>query len=363
MTRGLLSIPETLRGALIAGLPVEAWLLRTCAEAGLDAEVVAPTAAVGAGPVVVVDARFVALSAGSLWRVARAAEADGAALVSSSGSIAAAGFATDPGITVEQALARPPAHPLALEGDEAVPATDAWGLAVADRTVRQRLIAVHVRNGVRFVDPWRVVVEPGVRLAPGAMIWPDVVLRGSTDVDGTAEVQSGCWLVDTRVGARAVVKPHSVCEGAVIGPDCAVGPMAHLRPGAVLVADVKVGNFVEIKATTLRKGAKASHLSYLGDAEVGEDANVGAGTITCNYDGFGKHRTSIGARAFIGSNTALVAPVRVGDGAIVGAGSVITRDVDADALAVERSEQRVFPGKAVEIAERNRARAAQRKKP
>jgi bifunctional UDP-N-acetylglucosamine pyrophosphorylase/glucosamine-1-phosphate N-acetyltransferase len=138
--------------------------------------------------------------------------------------------------------------------------------------------------------------------------------------------------------------------------------MAHLRPGSVLDREVKVGNFVEVKNTHLREGAKASHLTYLGDAQVGREANVGAGTITCNYDGFGKHRTVIGDRAFIGSNSALVAPVAIGDGAIVGAGSVITRDVPEDAIAVERAELRILEGRAPGLNDRNRERAAARKR-
>jgi bifunctional UDP-N-acetylglucosamine pyrophosphorylase/glucosamine-1-phosphate N-acetyltransferase len=232
---------------------------------------------------------------------------------------------------------------------------DLWSLARAERTVRERHVADLARAGVRFVDPWRVVVETTVRIAPGCVVWPDVVLRGDTIVEEGAEIQGGAWLTDTRVGARAVVKPHTVCEDAVIGPDASVGPMAHLRPGAMLEADVKVGNFVEIKKTTLRKGAKASHLTYLGDAEVGAGANVGAGTITCNYDGYNKWETRIGERAFIGSNTALVAPVTVGGGAIVGAGSVITKDVPADALGLERAELRIVEGKGKQLNERNAA--------
>ncbi|TVQ87421.1 MAG: hypothetical protein EA397_18360 [Deltaproteobacteria bacterium] len=134
--------------------------------------------------------------------------------------------------------------------------------------------------------------------------------------------------------------------------------MAHLRPGAELVADNKVGNFVEVKQATLDRGAKASHLSYLGDAHVGERANIGAGTITCNYDGHRKQRTEIGARAFIGSNTALVAPVRVGEGAIVGAGTVLTKDAPADALAVERGDLRILERMGKKLDERNARRAA-----
>jgi bifunctional UDP-N-acetylglucosamine pyrophosphorylase/glucosamine-1-phosphate N-acetyltransferase len=137
--------------------------------------------------------------------------------------------------------------------------------------------------------------------------------------------------------------------------------MAHLRRGTELLDDVKVGNFVEVKNAVLRSGVRASHLSYLGDADIGEATNVGAGTITCNYDGFGKHRTQIGEGAFIGSNTALVAPITVGDGAIVGAGSTVTRNVPADALYLGRANDRIYDGKAPSIRSRARAKAERAK--
>jgi bifunctional UDP-N-acetylglucosamine pyrophosphorylase/glucosamine-1-phosphate N-acetyltransferase len=152
---------------------------------------------------------------------------------------------------------------------------------------------------------------------------------------------------------------HAFChiEGASIASGCSVGPFARLRPGAVMEARSKVGNFVEVKKATLGQGAKANHLTYLGDADVGAGANVGAGTITCNYDGYFKYRTVIGAGAFIGSNSALVAPVTIGAGAIVGAGSVVTKDVEADSLGITRAEQKGLTGWAA----RFRARAEARK--
>jgi bifunctional UDP-N-acetylglucosamine pyrophosphorylase/glucosamine-1-phosphate N-acetyltransferase len=149
-----------------------------------------------------------------------------------------------------------------------------------------------------------------------------------------------------KVASGAQIRSFSHLEGCSIGPGCIIGPHARLRPGTQLGTNVHVGNFVELKAAHLADGVKASHLTYLGDAEVGADTNIGAGTITCNYDGVAKHRTKIGARAFIGSDVALVAPVTVGDGAIVAAGSVITEDVEADALAVARGRQVVKPGRA-----------------
>jgi acetyltransferase-like isoleucine patch superfamily enzyme len=364
MTRAVLLVPDALAGVPMGGPTIEAHLGRLCVEVGLSAEPKSPTDPRGDGPVVLIDARYPAVSATSLWKLAETLREDGGVLLGRNGEVVGAalrgGDPTEPLIEALR-LARRGATFL-LEAEEALLADDAWTLARAERIVRDRHVADLGRAGARFVDPTRVIAETTVRIAPGAVVWPDVVLRGVTVVEEGAEVQSGAWLVDTRVGARAVVKPYSVCEGATIGPEASVGPMAHLRPGAVLEADVKVGNFVEVKATVLRRGAKASHLTYLGDAEVGAEANVGAGTITCNYDGFNKHRTEIGAGAFIGSNTALVAPVKVGEGAIVGAGSVITRDVPADALALERAEQRVIEGRAVLIRDRNRAIKESKKK-
>jgi bifunctional UDP-N-acetylglucosamine pyrophosphorylase/glucosamine-1-phosphate N-acetyltransferase len=160
------------------------------------------------------------------------------------------------------------------------------------------------------------------------------------------------------VAEGAVIKAFSHIEGAIIGAKASIGPFARIRPGTRLAERTKVGNFVELKKAQVGEGAKVNHLSYVGDAEVGARANIGAGTITCNYDGFGKYRTMIGAGAFIGSNTALVAPVTIGEGAVIGAGSVITQDVEADALAVERSEQGVA-GWAKRFRERMTRRAAE----
>lgn len=227
--------------------------------------------------------------------------------------------------------------------------------------LERELVAAHVadlaRRGACFVDPDRTWVGLRATVAPGGRVWPDVVLRGASTVRAAAEIQSGCWLEDTDVGEGALVRPHTVAQGAIIGPRCKVGPMAHLRPGTILHDDVHVGNFVETKNTTMHAGAKANHLTYLGDATVGSAANVGAGTITCNYDGAGKYHTAIGAGAFIGSNSSLVAPVVVGDGAIIGAGSVITSDVPAEAVALERAELRILAGRAPGLRQRNAERA------
>jgi len=197
--------------------------------------------------------------------------------------------------------------------------------------------------------------------------------EGATLIDP----ESVWFAYDTRLGRDVTVEPHVVfgpgvqvadgatihafshIEGASIGAKASIGPFARLRPGTRLGDQARVGNFVELKKADVGDGAKVNHLSYVGDASVGAKANIGAGTITCNYDGFGKYRTTIGAGAFIGSNTALVAPVSVGDGAIVGAGSVITRDVEADSLAIERSEQKGIAGWARRFRDRMSRKAAE----
>jgi acetyltransferase-like isoleucine patch superfamily enzyme len=266
------------------------------------------------------------------------------------------GDATETVLTVHGATAAEPLVRAALE----LPRLDEpGGVAAAERQARADAVLALVAGGVHVVDPARTLVDPSARVAAGAVIWPDVAIRGTSAVAAGAEIRPGCWIEDSEIDEGATILPHSVISGAHVGPGCTVGPMAHLRPGARLVGANKVGNFVEVKQSTLGLGAKASHLTYLGDAEVGADANIGAGTITCNYDGFRKHRTTIGERAFIGSNSAIVAPVSVGAGAIVGAGSVITRDVPDAALAVERAEQRVHPGMARKLNDRNARRKRQ----
>jgi bifunctional UDP-N-acetylglucosamine pyrophosphorylase / glucosamine-1-phosphate N-acetyltransferase len=192
-----------------------------------------------------------------------------------------------------------------------------------------------LQDGATLIDPESVWFAADTRLGRDVTVEPHVVFGPGVEIaDG------------------ATIKAFSHIEGATIATKAVIGPFARLRPGAKIGEKAKVGNFVEVKKAVLGPGAKANHLSYIGDAEVGADANIGAGTITCNYDGFGKYNTVIGEGAFIGSNTALVAPVTVGQGAIVGAGSVITKDVAPDSLAVERSEQRGVAGWAKRFRER-----------
>ncbi len=216
-------------------------------------------------------------------------------------------------------------------------------LAAARKELQRRTNQRLMESGVAIVDPDRTYIDETVRVEPGARIYPGTHLEGETTVGADSQVGPDVFAVDATIGAGATVW-YAVLRGAVVGDGCEVGPYASLRPGTVLKDGAKVGTFVETKNTTLGEGAKAPHLSYLGDATVGARANIGAGSITCNYDGYDKHPTEIGEGAFIGSDTMLVAPVRIGDRAITGAGSVITRDVPDDALAVERSVQKEIRG-------------------
>jgi bifunctional UDP-N-acetylglucosamine pyrophosphorylase / glucosamine-1-phosphate N-acetyltransferase len=200
-------------------------------------------------------------------------------------------------------------------------------LAQAEAVVQQRLRAAAMDAGVTMTDPASVFLCFDTVLAPDVTIGPNVVFGLAVSVAEGTEILGFSHLVGCRIGRN-----------------CNIGPFARVRPGTVIGDGVHIGNFVELKATTLGAGAKANHLTYLGDAEVGARTNIGAGTITCNYDGFAKHRTTIGANAFIGSDTSFVAPVHVGDGAMTGAGSVITEDISPDALAIARGRQSEKPG-------------------
>ncbi len=235
---------------------------------------------------------------------------------------------------------------------------EAWGvntrrdLAAAEEMERRRAIERALDAGVTLLDPATVRIGPSVRLAPDVILHPFVSLEGATVIEEGCEILSFTRVLDSHVAAGAAIGPHCDVEGAKIGPRARVGPFSRIRPASVLEEDVRVGNFVETKNTTLRRGVKALHLSYLGDADIGAEANIGAGVITCNYDGENKHRTTIGEKAFIGSDSQLVAPVRIGDGAYVGAGTTVTEDVPDGALALTRPPLVVKTG----WAERRRAK-------
>ena len=206
-------------------------------------------------------------------------------------------------------------------------------LAAAEAVLRRRIREGLMLEGVTFHDPDSSTVDPTVRVAADAVIERGCVLEGATSVGANTRIGPYAILRDTTVGARCVVEA-SVLEGATLEDDTRIGPYSHLRPGAYLEQGVQMGNFGEVKAARLRRGTKMHHFSYIGDADVGERVNIGAGTITMNYDGVNKHRTTIGNDAFIGSDTLLRAPITVGEGAATGAGAVVTKDVAPGMLAV-----------------------------
>ena len=221
---------------------------------------------------------------------------------------------------------------------------DRVDLARVDRIMRVRLAEELMRAGVTVRDPEHLWIEPGVTVGRDSEIGPGVELAGRTRVGSGCKIEAGVVLRDATVGDRVHIKPYCVVTDSAIGAGAQVGPWAHLRPGSELGEDVHLGNFVETKKARLGRGAKANHLSYLGDAVIGERVNVGCGTITCNYDGYKKYQTIIEDGAFIGSDTQLVAPVTVGAGAVVGAGTTVYRDVSPGALALTRVEQKEVPG-------------------
>jgi len=229
---------------------------------------------------------------------------------------------------------------------------------------REQLVQVERTMHARIARSWRALgatVRDGARVDAAVVLEPDctvetaVVLRGTTHIESRATVDVGCVLTDVFVGAGAVVKPYSVATDSRIGPRAHVGPFAHLRPGTDLGEEAHLGNFVEAKKTTMGRGAKANHLAYLGDGIIGAGANIGAGTIFCNYDGFQKHTTTIEAGAFIGSDSQLVAPVTVGADAYVATGTTVTKDVPAMALAISRVKQENKEGYASRLRDRMKA--------
>ncbi len=212
-------------------------------------------------------------------------------------------------------------------------------LAEAEAILRRRIAARWMEQGVSIWNPELVWIDEAVRIGADTTIYPGVILEGECRIGSGCVIHANCHLRNVRLGDGAVVDSCSVARDCSIGAGARVGPFAHLRQNAEVGRDARIGNFVEIKKSSLGAGVKAAHLSYLGDAKIGREANIGAGTITCNYDGQNKHQTVIGAHAFIGSSSQLVAPVTVGEGAYVAAGSTITEDVPAQALAIARSRQ------------------------
>ena len=198
-------------------------------------------------------------------------------------------------------------------------------------------------KGVTVIDPSRVDIRGEVTVGMDVSIDINVVLSGKVSLGNRVKIGAGCILNNVTLGDDVSLAPYSVLEDCVIGQSSRVGPFARVRPGTVTQAEAHIGNFVELKNAQLGKGAKVNHLSYVGDATVGAKVNIGAGTITCNYDGVNKYRTEIGEGAFVGSNSALVAPVKIGAGATIGAGSVITKDTPDDQLTLARAKQVSIP--------------------
>jgi bifunctional UDP-N-acetylglucosamine pyrophosphorylase/glucosamine-1-phosphate N-acetyltransferase len=217
-------------------------------------------------------------------------------------------------------------------------------LAEAERALQARLVDELMSAGVGFADPARVDIRGELTCGRDVFIDVNAVFEGEVSLGDGVRIESNNVIRDSTIGAGVVVHPNSHIEGAVVGEDCEIGPFARLRPGAELAPNVKVGNFVEIKKSSVGENSKVNHLTYIGDSDIGEDVNVGAGTITCNYDGANKHQTRIRDGAFIGSGVNLVAPVEVGKGATIGAGSTISKDAPADQLTLERSKQLTVRG-------------------
>jgi bifunctional UDP-N-acetylglucosamine pyrophosphorylase/glucosamine-1-phosphate N-acetyltransferase len=199
-----------------------------------------------------------------------------------------------------------------------------------------------MQDGVTIIDPASTYVEYGVTIGPDTVIHPNTNIGGKSAIGSGCTIEMNCTIMQSAIGAGVHIKPSCVIEESSVGARSIIGPFAHLRPRSVIEEGCHIGNFVEVKKSRIGRGSKANHLSYLGDATIGTGVNVGAGTITCNYDGTTKHPTVIKDRVFVGSNTSLVAPVTIGEGAVIGAGSTITRDVPAGSLAVERSRQQNY---------------------
>ncbi|MFA5531561.1 MAG: bifunctional UDP-N-acetylglucosamine diphosphorylase/glucosamine-1-phosphate N-acetyltransferase GlmU [Thiohalomonadaceae bacterium] len=235
------------------------------------------------------------------------------------------------------------AHRAANE-DDVLGVNDKLQLAHLERVFQRRQAEALMRAGVTLMDPTRFDLRGTVECGRDVLIDVGVVMEGHVKLGDGVTVGANCYLRDVELGPGTQLRPMSVLEEALVGPDCRIGPFARLRPGTVLAGHAHVGNFVELKNAQVGEGSKVNHLSYVGDTVMGRDVNVGAGTITCNYDGANKHRTVIGHRVFIGSDTQLIAPVQVGDDATIGAGSTVTRDAPAGELTLSRTPQKSIAG-------------------
>ena len=227
------------------------------------------------------------------------------------------------------------ADPIEVQG-----VNDFEQLSQLERYYQTTIAKQLMRGGVHLMDPNRIDVRGDLKVGADSTIDINCIFEGNVSLGSNVRVGANCKIIDSTIADNVEIKPNSIIEGASLEAGCSVGPFVRLRPGAQLGQDVAIGNFVEVKKTTLGKGSKASHLSYLGDAIIGAGVNIGAGTITCNYDGVNKHITEIQDDVFVGSNTALVAPVVVGQGSTIAAGSTITKQINADSLAIGRGRQK-----------------------
>ena len=232
----------------------------------------------------------------------------------------------------------------APDPEECMGINDRKQLAEAAAALRRRTLERLMVEGVTILDPAATYVDDTVAVGADTVIYPGAVLEGTTAIGAECVVGPGCHVTGSRIGDRVTLRPYCVLSDAVVEAEAQLGPFCHLRPQSHIGAGAKIGNFVELKKAKIGRGAKVPHLSYVGDATVGDKANIGAGAITCNYDGADKHETVIGAGAFVGTNSSLVAPVTIGAGAYVGAGSVITKSVPPGALAVARARQEMREG-------------------
>ena len=242
-------------------------------------------------------------------------------------------------ITLARKKKRTVADMRCTDPDEVMGINSRYDLSVAETVWQARINMRWMQTGVTMLDPFSAFIGAEVVIGRDTVLYPNVRLEGATSLGECCTVHSGSRIADSIVGDEVTIKDCCVIEESRIAGEAAVGPFAHLRPGTVLGRKAKIGNFVEVKKSTIGDGSKANHLAYVGDATVGRDVNIGAGVITCNYDGFRKHPTVIEDGVFVGSDAQLVAPVKIGSGAVVAAGATITRDVPADALALSRVPQ------------------------
>ena len=229
-------------------------------------------------------------------------------------------------------------------------------LSTASKILMQERAESYMKDGVSIIDPSSVYIDIDVVIGKDTVIYPNVFIENNTKIGKNVIIRSGCRINNSVIEENVEIKDNTLIEDSFVGAGSSIGPMAHLRPGSYLAGENKVGNFVELKKTTMGKGSKASHLTYLGDAILGENVNIGCGTITCNYDGFNKYKTIIGNNVFVGSDTQFVAPVTVGDNVLIAAGSTITKDIKQNDLAIARTPQTNIENKGKEIMEINKAK-------